>query len=177
MKHWKLLHTGTAWDLCNPNPADVHPLDIAVPLSRIPRWTGHGRRVITVAEHCVHVSRFVYEMTDGDLTAAAQGLLHDAAESITGDIPTPIKRLVPALREVEKIQLDAILTRFDLPTELHPAIKAGDRVLMASEAMQDMPHPPHPFYDEGDNFVRIQFWTEDEARNEFLTEGQTLGLW
>lgn len=62
--------------------------DLAGPLSRICRWTGHVSEHYSVAQHCVICSY---------LTAPEYSLLalaHDMHEVVAGDCSTPVKRLL-----------------------------------------------------------------------------------
>lgn len=64
--------------------------DIALSLSRIPRFGGHGRTEWSVLNHSLVCQRIAAKH---GYNAAFQleMLLHDAHEAVTGDIPTPVK--------------------------------------------------------------------------------------
>lgn len=73
--------------------------DIAISLSRMPRFSGHGRVWWSVLDHSLYVSHLA-ESTGRELwpnspnmprALALAGLLHDAHESMTCDVPTPFK--------------------------------------------------------------------------------------
>lgn len=67
--------------------------EIAHSLAQINRFTGHCKRPYNVAEHSMLVYSFaVADGADTKLKFAA--LMHDAHESICGDMATPIKREV-----------------------------------------------------------------------------------
>lgn len=70
----------------NPQPEQIHIDDLAECLSRECRWS--GSIAISVAEH----SCLLAEIASPDMKIYA--LLHDAAEAYTGDIPSPIKKLL-----------------------------------------------------------------------------------
>jgi hypothetical protein len=70
--------------------------DMAYALSRQPRWAGHTEGWWSLADHSV----FVAQMAGDDARLALAGLLHDAHEALTGDVPTPFKS--DELREVQK---------------------------------------------------------------------------
>ena len=64
--------------------------DIALSTSRMPRFAGHTRQWWTVLDH--HL--FVYAMMARDgmpPSVLLAGLLHDAHEALTGDVPTAMK--------------------------------------------------------------------------------------
>lgn len=73
--------------------------DIALALSRIPRFGGHCRVDWTVLQHSLVCERIAHNTYPGDNPLRLACLLHDAHESTTGDIPTPMK--VPALKVLQ----------------------------------------------------------------------------
>ena len=144
---------------------DIH--DIGWALSRIPRFAGHTITELpyNVAQHSVYVAELVEMILagkietdlfhdtssdaqvfiDDDIQFFIKALLHDAHESYTGDIPSPIKR-VPELRETLKIiesRLDhAIFTQFGLEEVTEDekrVIKYADKLAQAIEGYQFMP--------------------------------------
>jgi hypothetical protein len=84
--------------------------DIAHSLSQLNRWTGWGKYPLSVAQHSVMVSYLVPP------TLAKHGLLHDAHETLTGDINTPVKRWIDSahLRELCYEFDDALAVAMDL---------------------------------------------------------------
>lgn len=84
--------------------------DIALALSRLPRFAGHTRRWWSVLDHslyCYHLALdYSYAMgLSGfgrrSLTMAA--LLHDAHEAVTADVPSPFK---PMTMKAHQVALD-----------------------------------------------------------------------
>lgn len=108
---------------------DVDINDIANGLGNICRFGGQCSRWYSVAEHSVLVSKYVEYYTrkdpvDGLVLAA---LLHDAAEAYIGDVPTPLKRLLPGLRIIEERFEGAIKNAFGLSIGFdHQLIKRFD---------------------------------------------------
>jgi hypothetical protein len=109
-----------------PNP---HTLlrRIAVALGGVNRWAGNSVIPVTVQTHSINVYREVLRHTD-DKTVLRTALLHDAVESIIGDIPSPLKDFIPEIREVEARLWDSIIApsfntpRFkDVPDVIHHA--------------------------------------------------------
>lgn len=75
---------------------DICIEDIAHSLSFQCRGNGHLKNFYSVAQHCIFV---------GILSNSLEGLLHDASEAYTGDIPTPLKKTIPEFKILEnKIQ-------------------------------------------------------------------------
>lgn len=73
---------------------DVAPsiVDIAVGLSRMPRFAGQTRRWWSVLDHTLFGDELVKQESHHDLRRARLAwLLHDAHECVTADVPTPFK--------------------------------------------------------------------------------------
>lgn len=117
-------YTGHYVNLLEPDPETIVFKDIAVALSRIPRYSGHTQWPLTVAGHSLCAS---YLCSDPQW-----GLLHDAAEAYIGDIPKPLKLLLREVNHIEDMLLKAIAERFGLgpvPEDLHTV----DLRLLATE--------------------------------------------
>lgn len=71
-------------------------------------------------------------------------VLHDAAEAYTGDIVTPLKRMLPGLGTMETAIMDAIHARFriDMRFVNIEAIKRADETLLTVEAKRLFRTPP-----------------------------------
>lgn len=115
-----------------PIPETLH--DLAARLSNLRRWCGDPQ-ALTVAEHAVRVSQHVRQ-THPLLVLPA--LHHDDHETITGDLPAPLKDMVNAANggvwDALERQLDAELTtapwcrgRWSVRELRHPAIRTADR--------------------------------------------------
>lgn len=122
-------YSGTYVSLINPEPEDIHLTDIAHGLSNTCRFGGHTKEFFSVAEHCIKVA----DMLPQELKLA--GLLHDASEAYVGDIPTPLKALIPAFKDIEMKFHHAIAERFDVPVDLFwsKEIKHADRTQLIME--------------------------------------------
>lgn len=86
-----MLPSARVVDLCNLNHGDIRLYDIAVGLAHAMRWRG-AMGAYTVAQHSVLASLHAEVAHEREAQAAA--LLHDAAEAIMGDVPTPVKDAV-----------------------------------------------------------------------------------
>jgi 5'-deoxynucleotidase YfbR-like HD superfamily hydrolase len=148
--------SGKRVDLRNPDPASIDIEDIAVALSRIPRFNGHTRHFYSysVAQHSVIVA----DMLDWDRETRLRGLLHDAHEAYIGDIVTPVKswlggRLDPLARELDRTIAHAFDLFWPTPAQACFAIKQADHDAFVVEACDllngfQLPppgsRPPHP---------------------------------
>lgn len=154
---WKQTYTGLALDLLAPLPEQVCIEDIAQSLSKQCRFTGHTLSHYSVAQHSWLVAEFVAGvMRRPELGAHA--LLHDAAETYTGDISSPMKAALRAfvpnpsgvdpLKVIERRIDAAIAEHFnlaDLSSEDHAVIKYADLVLLATEKRDLMVRAPRPW--------------------------------
>ncbi len=66
-------------------------IDIAVSLSRQPRFAGHCRRWWSVLDHTLFCDELVKGAAPGNRPARLVMLLHDAHEAITADVPSDCK--------------------------------------------------------------------------------------
>jgi hypothetical protein len=143
-KTWIRTFTLRKFDLLHPRAEDVFPEDIAHQLACINRFTGATRRPISVAEHCVRVSRRAEELARLNYPArpewrlrmfSAFGLLHDAAEAYYGDVSRPLK-YAPGMdeyRRLEKEGLAVVLRRFGLSLPLPPEVDQADDEMLYTE--------------------------------------------
>ncbi len=165
-----LLSDGSYFDFdtpaFGPNLAEI----IAHALSNLCRFTGHGRRFYSVAEHSVHVSRIVPPRW------AFTALMHDAAEAFVGDIAKPLKVMLPDFAVIEDRVERALFERLGLPLPMPPEIKAADRAMLAVEQHAVMGNADqwHHTHGEAPAPVTIHFWTPEEARAHFLARYEEL---
>lgn len=146
--HDASIWTGTVYmDLVNPNPGEIHFADIARALSRLARFTGHGTRFYSVAEHCVNCVRAFDRHAAGDIYSdpylrdiARDILMHDAAEAYLGDVSSPLKRIIAACyKPLEHRMEAAIAARFDLGGTSPEWVKRVDLEMLAVEKKALMP--------------------------------------
>jgi hypothetical protein len=147
--------TGLRVKAVDPKPSDINLTDIATALSRICRFGGHVRGHVSVAAHCVLVSRIVKDM-GGTLQQQFHALLHDASEAYIGDMISPLKQHQPEFEEVEDRWALAIGEAFgvgDVLKKGDPLVKAADVRAFHSEWRDNFPErgllldaDPSPLY-------------------------------
>lgn len=174
---WLQTHTGRAFDLLNPTADMVDVIDIEHALARVCRFTGHTDRHYSVAEHCCHVSDYLGQLYGPQMALA--GLLHDAHEAYTNDLPYPVQValeefLGDEFREAWKaIQggVDrAILEHLGVDVDLHDQrVKEADLRILLTERNAMMATPPAPWDCEamGPLDVEVYGWGYDQARTEW----------
>jgi len=108
---------------------DLEP--IARALAHVCRFGGRCRRFYSVAEHSLLVAEFC-RRAGAPPEVQLAGLLHDAEEAWTGDVPTPWKPRVPELVAWGERLRAAILAAHG--ARMAPVVKAGDLSILAAEA-------------------------------------------
>lgn len=117
-------------DFLDPKPEDIDIEDIFMSLSRTSRYRGFTTRIYSVLEHSY---RGALAMRKLKPEYTLEFLLHDAAEAYVGDVPTPLKELIPEFRTIEH-RIDAVIReKYGLPLTMSPEVKAMDLAMMVTE--------------------------------------------
>lgn len=158
---------GFTFDYLNPGACPIGIETIAHALSHVCRFGGHCRHFYSVAQHSIHVS----EIVPPEL--ALEALFHDAAEAFLGDVPKPLKRLLPDYCVLEKKIQAVIAHRFSLPPATDPRIKEADEILLVTEQRDLMPEEEKNLVNYQVNLdralpQRITPWSATVARALFL---------
>lgn len=122
----KRLSSGKYVDLSNLSIDDVDINDISRSLNYIYRFTGHWKdnEPLTVAEHTLLVIEICTKLFPEDLETRLDCVIHDFAESYTGDVATPLKRLFgQAFKDYEGAIEDIIYAKFYTPVIGHDLTK------------------------------------------------------
>jgi len=174
---WTQMYTGIAFELLNPVVRDIYMQDIAQSLSLQCRYCGHVDRFYSVAEHCVFMSHRVSPL------AAPYALLHDAAETYTSDLPSPIKRNVTGYKEIEDPIMLVVLAAFNLPEpskEIEDEVHIADIRMLLTERRDFMKEPPRPWGGDTENHEpyeeKLTGWVDVVAKCEYIKRADELGV-
>ena len=140
-----ITYTGKRFDLPSPEPEQIDIVDIAAHLSRITRFVGATSRFFSVAQHSVSVAYLSVAVAQYyappphlEMTVLREtlkeGLLHGAHGAYAGDIPSPVKAMVPGVKEVESRLDRAIRAKFGLVWDRSPNIKHADAISLILES-------------------------------------------
>ncbi len=161
--------TGRFW-MTDPRPEDFVIDDVAHGLANICRYTGACRRRLSVAEHSVHITRWVKQQ-GGSTEEQLCALLHDAPEALSGfgDVSRPAKQLAPIIKATEEsIWLKAVAPKFGLPFELPAIVHEADNRIIADEMAQNMREVDQAYTEPLG--IELEFWTPEEAEAAFLAD-------
>lgn len=140
----KMLTTTGCIDVRAPQASDINVYDIALALSRLARFNGHGNRMWTVAQHSILVSHIAENQALADWKderdarrLALCALMHDAAEAYIGDIIRPLRdTAADAIKELESWFQHALYNAHPamMPQPAwQPRIKMADEIALATE--------------------------------------------
>lgn len=176
-----LTVSGAVVDLTSPKPWMFRFTDIAHSLARVCRYGGHvgwigdiGSTFYSVAEHSVLLTDWCRDQGLSERVQRA-ALMHDAAEAYLGDMPTPLKKILPDYQRVELRVERAIQNAFGVVGRNDiPVLAEADRAIQADEIAALRPYAP---MDAGEGLgVRIRELVPAQAYSRFVAEGERLGL-
>jgi len=140
--------------------------DVGKVLGRLQRFNNHAPYGhYSVAEHCWHAS-FLYAYN------RKGALMHDAAEWITGDIPTPIKKRLDGIKEIEALVDRDLETRFGFDPVDKFTFKVIDNVLFQLEHYWLYDTKEGPIFDIPG--FEIYQWAPEKATEKWLERWEEL---
>ena len=149
-----MLPSGAHFSLIDPDPAQIDIKDIASTLAKMCRFGARCGRFYSVAEHSFRCA-FVGHMDGLPKEARFALLMHDAAEAYTGDVASPLKRMIGELYgPIEARVAAAVSRRFEIDfdkwtDEIHEIDKAV--VLAERKAL----YPDYPEKWPNEDGVRV----------------------
>lgn len=146
---WLATSLGGMWSIEHPHSRDVFLDDLAWGMARTCRYGGqlkHSVEMYSVAEHATSMTWWAIEQGRvRHLEDALAILLHDAAEAYYGDIPTPLKKMMPGYRDLEDAAQAVILGAFGLTSAntliRKPEIKEIDERIRIDERLHFIAEP------------------------------------
>lgn len=121
------MYSGGRFNYRDPHGCAFRIRDVARGLSRLVRFTGQARGGYSVAQHSVLGSYLVEPQYAYDF------LMHDGHESVTGDVNSPLKRMLPDYQRLENEVCDAFRTYFGCSLRDLPAVKRADLIMLVTE--------------------------------------------
>lgn len=163
-------------DLVDPTQEDLSLEPLAKAIAHLNRFTGHAG-VYTVAQHCVYMTRILRnEGHDEEVQRGA--LVHDLHEAITGDVSSPVKRVLgEAWSEFERVHMQNIERQFDVRFIDVKPIHEADMRICVTEANQLLGGTVGPGWPDVDPYqIDITPWSPGRAFDEYLREAVRVGL-
>lgn len=186
---WVQTYSGKKWDLLMPHIEDVDWYDVAHSLAHINRYTGHAKVAYSVGQHSCHVHDIVRDK-GGSADQKLAALLHDAPESVTGDMSTPMKQamqiICPDAREAfrfitdraEHVLFTAAGLSYPVTSNTKLLVKDADVLALVTEKSRHMNPSPEPWGEPFDSTVplktKLRPWKPEKTINEFLSRLWTL---
>lgn len=173
------IASGGYINFARPELASIAATDIAIGLSNTCRFGGQLDEWYSVAEHsllCLTVARYL----GCSLEEQRSVLMHDAAEAFVGDMPSPLKLMLPGYSRIERDVDWTIKKRFRLLLSNPDVVKQIDLMLLRLEkehffGNQDQWHLLDSVRDVSD-VVTIRNLGRAEAREQFLDAMLALGI-
>lgn len=135
---WIQTYTSNKFHFSDEVDSMINIQDIAHPLSQIPRFSGHLKFPLSVAQHSVMVMALM-EKDGYDNDILLEALMHDCHEAYIGDIATPMKNYLYDefgfdFKEFEMNIRKRILDRFGIKDKNPLLIEKYDLIMCKSEA-------------------------------------------
>ena len=153
--------------------------EVTYGLSLVHRFSGQ-LGPLTVAQHSVGVSSFFN--SEEDLSGARLALIHDASEAYLGDVPTPLKRILPEYQRLELRYEEAIYARLlgGWPGDEIARVKEADQRAFQNEVYALVPNQAKVRYGTDGTYTggytpRI-LWGILQARELFYDRAIELGI-
>lgn len=108
-----LTYSGKMVDILNYQATDFCIEDVAHSLSLKCRFSGHSSLFYSVSRHSINVY-FVVKALGANLETQLWALLHDAPEYIIGDMPSPLKKVMPQFKEIDNTLTDRMIEAHDI---------------------------------------------------------------
>jgi uncharacterized protein len=165
------VYSGNRFYILDPRPEDINIVDIAHSLSNLCRFTGHGERFYSVAEHSIHCARVARKLGLSTLHQL-YALGHDASESVMNDLARPVKQNIPQYKEIENKIMSVMWEAMGIPKpnkDDYEIVKLIDNTLLVHEMEQLMRRSDIPDIEYTPVFVDLSVgYGAGEAKEDFL---------
>lgn len=174
------VSNGKKFYLLNPNPDQFDINFIARHAAGVIRYTGASR--YSIAQHMVVASRMAALHYPHLPDLPAKMLIHDVAETVLGDVSSPLKSLLPDYRRIE-IDMDrAVEEFFDVDFVGDSMVKEVDHRMWLTEKQFVFPTYTDDYAGRLKPFDAVtngdwRYWTADEAEQEWLQTAAKLLPW
>lgn len=162
---WLQTYTGKQYYPLDPRAEDVCIEDIAHSLALQCRYAGHVKEFYSVAEHSVHIARWLLKYYGRE--AAKYGLLHDATEAFLVDVPRPVKPSLTNYKVIEAANWSVIAEHFGLVDKMPECVHIADNRIIGDELVNMRSMDWHENHNNPLN-VQIECWSPKQAEQEFL---------
>lgn len=171
-------------DIFHPNPESYDIKYLALALSRIPRFGGHGLRFYSVLEHLL-LCCDIAELNSPGNSALRAVWGHDLHEAITGDIPSPLKGLIAGIKTIEWHQSEAMAQRFTFDCHnYYDFVKGVDTIALTIEKRILFPRagewPCDRFFDEESHEKFLDVYSNGpksgSAIAKYISRGRDYGI-
>ena len=168
--NWIETATGQKFDPTNPRLTAYNTRDIAPALSKICRYNGQTKMFYSVAEHSVHLARYLQKQGHNRFIVRT-ALMHDASEAYVGDLVVCMKHLLPEFKKMEERVMECISETFGLIYPIPEIVHQVDQRILVDERDFLMS-------DSGNNWpcdtlerlgINIQCWSPPQAQQEFMS--------
>jgi len=121
-------------DFNNPDPSQLKLDEISRALAKLNRYTGQSSQPISVAAHSTLCAALAIDYGVRGRRMLKTILMHDAAESVLGDLNRPLKRAMGGAYDTFEENLErAMAEAFDLEFPFPPCVKVYDNLALACE--------------------------------------------
>lgn len=171
-------YSGASVDVGRLDHSQIRLVDISWGLSHTNRYAGQANRPYSVAGHCLALVDYLRSIgrSEGTLRYA---LMHDASEYLLGDLPRPVKRILPQYVELEKHVSSIILKRYGIDGSQADHFKQYDLRICVDEMQQFNLGWKHDFTEEplGINLRKLRYSGKPEfVHKQFLDELHVLKI-
>lgn len=150
-----------------PRAEDIRLRDIAFALADLHRFTGHGIKSYSVAEHCVLGSYVIPEHK-------AWFLLHDAPEYVFQDINSPTKKPLTVYKKHEALFMNVIAFKWLRGTVMPDLVHKYDEGMLWNEVRQNVNYGPEEveaMKNSPNGYlvdIPLQFWDRATAAQKYI---------